>query len=148
MTAGKHQSMEYGQHSAVRHGISGPRAEKRVLDVGSGVGTKASSYPAFRDWDVVRLDIDTRVKPDVVGTAVDMRGVVDSQSFDAIWCSHQIEHLDDFEVFPTLREFHRVLKPTGFALITCPDLEEVARLVLQGRLDEPAYNSAAGPIEW
>lgn len=146
MTAGKSLSIEYGQHGVSTRGMAGSRTGKRVLDVGSGVGTKAKSHPAFKDWQVVRLDIDTDVKPDLVGSAVDMRGVVDSQSFDGIWCSHQLEHLDDHEVFPTLKEFHRVLRSTGFALITSPDLEAIAHLVLQGRLDEPAYHSMAGPI--
>ena len=38
------------------------------------------------------------------------------------------------------------LKPDGFALITSPDLEAVASLILDHGLDHVAYTSPAGPI--
>jgi len=43
------------------------------------------------------------------------------------------------EVPLALAEFKRVLKPDGFALITLPELEAVASLVLDQGLDEVAY---------
>ena len=45
-----------------------------------------------------------------------------------------------------LAEFHRVLAPGGFILVTMPDLQQVAELVAAGRLEDPAYMSAMGPI--
>jgi ubiquinone/menaquinone biosynthesis C-methylase UbiE len=45
-----------------------------------------------------------------------------------------------------LKEFLRVLKPDGFAVITCPDLQSVCALVAADKLTEAAYNSPAGPI--
>ena len=39
-----------------------------------------------------------------------------------------------------------MLKPDGFALITCPDLETVADLILSKGLDNEAYQSPAGSI--
>jgi SAM-dependent methyltransferase len=76
---------------------------------------------------------------------IDMAAVADA-SIDAIFSSHNIEHLYPFEVPLALREFRRVLKPDGFAVITCPDLQSVAALVAEGKLLEPAYVSPAGPI--
>ena len=38
------------------------------------------------------------------------------------------------------------MKPDGFALVTLPDLEVVASLILDHGLDDVAYTSAAGPI--
>jgi len=43
-------------------------------------------------------------------------------------------------------EFRRVLKPDGFLVVVCPDLQEVARLVAEDKLTEAAYTSPAGPI--
>src|SRR5262249_34311784 len=40
----------------------------------------------------------------------------------------------------------RVLRPDGFVVITCPDLQSVAALVADDKLTEPAYVSPAGPI--
>jgi hypothetical protein len=45
-----------------------------------------------------------------------------------------------------LSEFRRVLRPEGFAVITCPDLQSICTLVAQDRLTDPAYQSPAGPI--
>jgi len=45
-----------------------------------------------------------------------------------------------------LREFHRVLKPEGFVVLGCPDLQSVAEQVATGKLMEPAYQSGSGPI--
>jgi SAM-dependent methyltransferase len=74
-----------------------------------------------------------------------MDGVPDG-SFDAVFSSHNVEHLYPYEVALALREMRRVLKSTGFALLTLPDLQEVARHVAEGRLDDPLYASTMGPI--
>jgi SAM-dependent methyltransferase len=71
---------------------------------------------------------------------------VASGSVDAVWSSHNLEHLYAHEVPLALAEFYRVLKPAGFALITLPDLQSVARLIVEDKLEETAYQSAAGPI--
>jgi SAM-dependent methyltransferase len=71
---------------------------------------------------------------------------VKSASVDAIYSSHNIEHLYPHDIPLALAEFLRVLKPNGFAVITCPDLQSVAALVAQDKLTEPAYVSPAGPV--
>ena len=68
------------------------------------------------------------------------------QSFDAVWSSHVLEHLYAHEVYPALRQFFRVLKPDGFALIMSPDLEAVARYIVNHGIAAVAYESPAGPI--
>jgi len=125
----------------------GTKATKTVLNVGSGFYAPEKLHSAFRNsgWKEVRYDIDTLVKPDIVGSIVDMAAVV-SESCDAIWCSHNLEHLHTYEVPKALSEFRRVLNPGGFALITTPDLEGIAELVVAGRLEDAAYQSPAGPI--
>jgi SAM-dependent methyltransferase len=75
----------------------------------------------------------------------DMGGVA-SESVDALFSSHNIEHLYVHEIPLAVAEFIRVLRPDGFLVITCPDLQSVAALVAQDRLLEPAYMSPAGPI--
>jgi len=63
-----------------------------------------------------------------------------------VWSSHSLEHLHTHEVVPALREFRRVLRADGFALVTCPDLRAVARLLLETDAESVAYQSNAGPI--
>lgn len=106
-------------------------------------------HAVFRDagqWDEIRLDIDPKVQPDIVCSTVDLSSVVPTGSVDAIWSSHTIEHLHDGEAVQALSEFRRVLTPSGFLLIRCPDVEAVLRCFLDKGPDHVAYQSAAGPI--
>jgi predicted SAM-dependent methyltransferase len=99
-----------------------------------------------RDWDEVRLDIDAGVKPDVVGSITQLEASFAAASFDAVWSSHVLEHLYAHEVYPALRQFLRVLRPDGFALIMSPDLEAVAHHIVKHGIAAVAYESPAGPV--
>ena len=120
---------------------------KTFLHVGCGPKHKNQTTRDFNsaDWQELRLDIDPSVAPDIVGTMTDMSGVADA-SADAVFSSHNIEHLYPHEVPVALAEFKRVLKPDGFVVITCPDLQSVCALIAEDKLTEPAYTSPAGPI--
>lgn len=119
-----------------------------LLHVGCGPAAPGKLPPqvfAPGAWREIRLDIDPGVAPDILASITDMRAVADG-SVDAVWSAHNLEHLAAHEVPRALAEFRRVLKPGGFALITVPDLQQVAALVAADRLAEPAYQSPAGPI--
>ena len=118
---------------------------KTFLHVGCGPKRKDRTTAGFADWSELRLDIDESVQPDLVGTMTDMSSV-STESVDAVFSSHNIEHLYPHEVPVALSEFLRVLKPDGFAVITCPDLQAVCALIAEDKLTEPAYTSPAGPI--
>ena len=120
---------------------------KIFLHVGCGPKRKDQTTKGFntKGWKELRLDIDESVKADIVGSMTDISAVADA-SVDAIFSSHNIEHLYPHEVGEALNEFLRVLKPDGFLVVTCPDLQEVCRLVAEDKLLEPAYTSPAGPI--
>lgn len=120
---------------------------KKFLHVGSGHNRKERTTAGFNteEWQEIRLDIDASVLPDVVGTMTDMSAVKDA-SVNAMFSSHNIEHLYPHEVPLALKEFLRVLTDDGFIVVTCPDLQSVCALVAQDKLGEPAYLSPAGPI--
>jgi hypothetical protein len=117
------------------------------LHVGCGTKYKNATTRGFNtpEWNELRLDIDPKVKPDVIGSITQMKSV-SNQSMDAIYSSHNIEHLNAFEVPAAMSEFLRVLSSEGFLVLTCPDLQSVAELIARDKLVQPAYNSAAGPI--
>lgn len=98
-----------------------------------------------QEWQELRLDINPLVKPDVVGSMTDMSAVA-TGSVDAIYSSHNIEHLYPHEVPLALAEFKRVLRGDGLAVITCPDLQSACAMVAEDKLTETAWVSPAGPI--
>jgi ubiquinone/menaquinone biosynthesis C-methylase UbiE len=121
---------------------------KKVLHVGCGAANP-DKLPSFLftagEWREIRLDINPSVDPDIIGTITDM-SAIESGSVDAVWSSHNLEHLYPHEVPVALTEFYRVVKPGGFAAMTMPDVEQIARQILAGGLEDPAYVSKAGPI--
>lgn len=123
------------------------RPGRSFLHVGCGGAYKPNVGPGFLsdDWNEIRLDIDPTVAPDVVASMLDM-AAVPTGALDAVYSSHNLEHLYPHEVPVALAEFFRVLKPTGLLVLTCPDLKSLCRLVVEDKLDEPAYDSPAGPI--
>ena len=119
---------------------------KRVLNVGGG--SKSIPLPSeYGGFAHVLLDIDPQGAPDIV---LDGRrlGELATGQFDAIYCSHNLEHYFRHDVPKVLAGFFHVLKPGGFAQIRVPDLTELMRRVVQGKLDleETLYVSPAGPI--
>jgi ubiquinone/menaquinone biosynthesis C-methylase UbiE len=122
-------------------------AERVVLHVGCGPYNPNKLHAAFRKegWRELRVDINPNVKPDIVASMLAMP-MISAASVDGVWSSHNIEHLYAHEVPVALAEFARVLKPGGVVLLTMPDLQRVAELIVQDKLDEPAYVSPAGPI--
>ena len=121
---------------------------KTILHVGPGHRNNGAKLPvAFQgsEWKEIRLDIDPANEPDIVGSMLDMAAVQDA-SVDAIYSAHNIEHVYAHEVPQVLKEFLRVLKPDGFLVVTCPDLQTVCQLVAEDKLGDAAYTSQAGPI--
>jgi SAM-dependent methyltransferase len=119
---------------------------KIVLNVGCGfVGQRL--HPSFQggEWRELRLDIDPSVNPDIVCSMTDMEPLA-TASVDAIWSSHNLEHLHRHEVPVALAEFLRVLRPGGLLLLTMPDLQRIAERVAAGELEDEAYLSPSGPI--
>lgn len=113
---------------------------KQWLNIGSGPKGAGLRPPGFSiaQWQELRLDADPRVKPDIIAPANDI-SPVESASMDAVFSSHCIEHLYLDQAIPALREWRRVLKPEGFLLLVCPDLQAAAEMIAQDRPFDEAY---------
>ena len=122
-------------------------AIKTVLHVGCGVHTPDKLHETFRtpDWREVRLDINPKVSPDIEASITDM-SVIPDASYEALYSSHNLEHLHPHEVPVALAEFRRVLKPYGFVFITVPDLQQVAEYIAADKADEAIMMTNKGPI--
>ena len=117
---------------------------KTFLHVGCGPQIKSQIKGFNNDnWKEIRFDIDKNVNPDIVGTLTDMK-LVKTNSVDAVYSSHNIEHIYPHEVPIALKEFYRVLKDDGIVVITCPDLQSVCEAVVEDKLLEPLYETSEG----
>jgi len=122
--------------------------KKNILHIGPGHranGAKLPKYFQNSSWKEIRLDIDPKTEPDILGDMLSMP-LVEDESIDVIFSAHNVEHVHGHEVPIAFKEFLRVLKPEGYLVITCPDLQSVAQLVASDKLEDPAYESNAGPI--
>jgi ubiquinone/menaquinone biosynthesis C-methylase UbiE len=119
---------------------------KKVLNVG-GNSRKISLPIQYKDFDQVLLDIDPKESPDIVCDARELI-TFKADQFEAVYCSHNLEHFYRHDVQKVLAGFLHVLKTGGFAHIRVPDILEVMRTTIEKGLDieDVLYHSPAGPI--
>lgn len=124
-----------------------PLIAQRGVLLHVGCGPKSIEHTPFAgsSWQEIRLDIDPAAAADLTTSMLNIEGL-NTGSVDAVFSSHNLEHLEAHQVPQALAEFHRVLKPNGFCLLTCPDLQAIGSLLSADRLLQPAYHSAAGAI--
>jgi Methyltransferase domain len=117
------------------------------LLVNAGSGPRISSHlpTVFDSWHQLRVDIDPLADPDIVADIVDLSAIA-SDSADAVWAAHCVEHLYTYQVRPALAEFFRIVNAKGFVCIIVPDLQAIARYIADDRLHEAIYQSAAGSV--
>ena len=119
---------------------------KTLLNVGCGLSNISQIKGFDKDnWKEIRLDIDSAVKPDVVGSSTDM-SLIETGSVDAVYSSYNLDHIYPHEVPIALKEFYRVLNEDGIAVVRCPDIQTVCELIAQDKLLELLYESPIGPI--
>jgi len=116
-----------------------------LVDVGSGPAASGHLPAMFDTWQRLRVDADPLAAPDLVADIVDLSAIA-SGSADAVWAAHCVEHVYAHQLRPAFSEFHRILNPDGFACILVPDLQAIARYIIEDRLHEVIYNSPAGPV--
>ena len=91
----------------------------RVLNVGGGASRDIPKI--FKGWDQDLLDADASVNPDICCDAKQMN-TLPASKYDAVFCSHTLEHFYRHDVDWVLRGFRHVLKRDGFANVIVPDM--------------------------
>lgn len=119
---------------------------KTLLHVGCA-SLNISDLKGFNkaNWAEIRFDIDKNRNPDIIGTIVDL-SLVETGSVDAVYSAYNLDHIYPHEVPIALKEFFRVLKNDGIAIIKCPDIQSVCEAIGKDKLLDTFYQSPVGPI--
>lgn len=103
-------------------------------------GCARNPLPEWLEGEETRLDIDPRWEPDILASIAGLGDIGDIGPFDAVYCSHTLEHLAPHDVKVALSEFRRVLAKGGALFLIVPNLAEVLPT------HDVLYTSPAGPI--
>ena len=111
------------KRSVRRH--AGSLTGKHIGDFGSGYRDTLSRSLATESASVLTVDVSLdptlndvpKLQP-LEGTLPDVLGSVADGSLDVVICISVLEHLDQPEA--TLREFHRILRPSGVCIVNVP----------------------------
>jgi tetratricopeptide (TPR) repeat protein len=118
-----------------------------VLNVGGG--SKSVEIPThYAGWEHLLLDIDPKRGVDLVCDARLLADRFPPSGYDAVYCSHNLEHYYRHDVDKVLKGFLHVLTDDGFAEIRVPDIGELIRLMAAADLDieHQIYKAAVGGI--
>ncbi|PTQ87891.1 class I SAM-dependent methyltransferase [Agitococcus lubricus] len=120
---------------------------KKFIHIGCGKKNKYGTASGFANeaWHEVRVDISAACKPDIQADMLDMH-MIQSGAVDALFSSHNLEHVFPHQVPTALAEFKRVLNHEGFMVVGCPDLEAICQHILDGKLMEPMFETSSGRI--
>jgi SAM-dependent methyltransferase len=128
---------------------AGAIAPARMMVLNVGGGTKKIPIPQhYAGWDHLLLDIDPQRSADIVCDARDLLSL-EQGTFDAVYCSHNLEHYYRHEVSTVLAGFSHVLRDGGFAEVRVPDMPAVFRKMVEDGMDlgDVLYQSPGGPIQ-
>jgi len=105
----------------------------KVLDVGCGFHSRAKTLD-YPDEEVIRLDIDADIRPDVVADARELP--FEAGTFDAVLASHILEHFSLAEMQRVILEWRRVLRRGGELRIYVPSMGHIIKEIYEsGRVD-------------
>jgi len=105
----------------------------RLLDVGCGYNTEPGYWSGKEITEIVRMDAQEAVKPDILH---DITTVLPDEllgAFDAVQACHVLEHVSYWKAFPVLKNIISAVRPGGEVLICVPDMEWAAHEILEGR---------------
>src|SRR5438309_8665504 len=118
---------------------------KVLVNLGSGRKGQSRLPAMFTEWREFRVDVDPNSAPDLLSDITDL-SAIKSGSVDAVWSAHAIEHLYLHQVRKALEEARRILADDGFLCLIVPDLQSIAGYLVNDRLLDVIYQSAAGPV--
>ena len=97
-----------------------------ILEIGVGNGF-VSKYLKQRGFNIITLDIDRKLSPDVAGSVLHIP--FSDETFDVVACYELLEHLPYENFEKAISEIFRVSK--AHAILSLPDSNAICRLYVQ-----------------
>jgi len=97
-----------------------------ILEIGIGNGF-VSGYLKRCGYNVITLDIDKRLNPDLVGSVLNIP--FSDEAFEVVACYELLEHLPYENFKKAIFEIFRV--SDSYALLSLPDVNRACRLCIQ-----------------
>ena len=101
------------------------------------IGCGKRNLPGWKHYDVRKLDAHI----DYVGSADDL-SIFEDNSIEEIYACHLLEHFGRHEVDKVLKEWNRVLMPSGGVHIAVPNFEAVVKIYQENH----NLKSVIGPL--
>jgi len=125
----------------------------RILDVGCGADSVAKVvFDWIEDKEITRLDGNADAKPDILHDITEPLPQELRNSFDIVYMSHVLEHIDRDKVINTFRYTISALKNMGEAWIIVPSLEWAAGEIIKKNdgihIQGMLYGSQLAPLEF
>jgi predicted SAM-dependent methyltransferase len=116
---GKYPSTALKNKTKINEGIDAFLANLRKnITKGLHLGCGGNTIPELINCDLYNPDADMKADAACLSEFED-------SSVDVIESHHMIEHLSFEDTDKALQEWHRVLKPKGFLVITYPDMKKI-----------------------
>lgn len=116
------------------------RKARKILEEGGEIKLHLGCGEIYRDgW--VDVDIDPRVKPDIVASIEDLYMFPDD-SVDVIEHNHLFEHLSPTQADQALKEWLRVLKKGGELVFEFPNFDRCIEILADEKSDEESIRLA------
>lgn len=94
------------------------KKEGSILDVGAGTGAFVSYLKGKGYKNVLGVDLYPKVDFVEQGKITELK--FENNSFDAVFCTEVLEHLTTAQLSEGLNEVNRVIKESGFFVVTVP----------------------------
>lgn len=105
----------------------------KILDVGSGSDSVAKVVFSHLDIEVTRLDGTPETNPDILHDITTPLPDELKDSFDIVYMSHVLEHIDRMKVIEVFRNVTQAVKNYGEVWAIVPSLEWAANEIINQR---------------
>lgn len=106
------------------------------------LGSRDRWIPGFKN-----VDIDQHPSVDIVGDVSNLKDIADG-SVDEIYASHILEHFEYHKTVDVLKEWHRLLRPSGKLYVAVPDFARAIEVYAHTGLDNWIIRLLCGDQEY